>query len=67
MILRREDEEAWLDCAKNPFDNVESILQQFPSDLMDAHVTSTRVNNTRYNFPDCGEPADDDKAQGSLL
>jgi putative SOS response-associated peptidase YedK len=63
VILRREDEEKWLDCTTNPFEKAEAALQQFPSDLMDAHITSTRVNNPRYNLPDCGEPADE---QGSL-
>jgi len=58
VILRREDEEKWLDCATTPFDKAESALQQFPSELMDAHITSTRVNNTRYNLPDCGALAD---------
>ena len=51
VILRPEDEEKWLDCATTPFDKAESALQQFPSDLMDAHITSTRVNNTRSNLP----------------
>jgi putative SOS response-associated peptidase YedK len=63
VILRREDEEKWLDCT-NPFDKAEAALQQFPSELMAAHVTSTRVNNPNYNLPDCGDPVEE---QGPLL
>ncbi len=33
VILRRENEENWLDCSTTPFDKAESTLQQFPSDL----------------------------------
>jgi len=62
MILRREDEEKWLDCATAPFDKAESALQQFPSDLQDAHITSTRVNHMRYNLPDCGASAEDQRS-----
>jgi putative SOS response-associated peptidase YedK len=51
VILRPEDEERWLDCETNSFDKAESAPQQFPADLMDAHITSQRVNNTRYNCP----------------
>jgi hypothetical protein len=37
-------------------------LVPFPSDEMAAHVTTTRVNNSRYNEPDCGAPV-----EGQLL
>jgi putative SOS response-associated peptidase YedK len=55
-ILRSEDEDRWLDCAANPFDKATSVLTPYPSEEMAAHITSTRVNNSRYNEPDCGAP-----------
>jgi putative SOS response-associated peptidase YedK len=58
-ILRPEEEETWLDCAGSPFDKVEPLLVPFPSDEMAAHITSTRVNNSRYNEPDCGRPIEE--------
>jgi len=57
-ILHSEDDENWIDCAANPFDKVAPLLVPYPSDQMAAHITSTRVNNTRYNEPDCGAPVE---------
>ena len=57
-ILHPDDEETWLDCAGNPFDKVAAFLVPFPSDEMAAHITTTRVNNSKYNEPDCGAPVD---------
>jgi len=57
-ILHPEDEESWLNCTGYPFDNVEPLLVPFPSDQMAAHITSTRVNNPRYNEADCGAPVE---------
>ena len=57
-ILHSEDEENWINCAANPFDKVAPLLVPYPSDQMAAHITSTRVNNTRYNEPDCGAPVE---------
>ena len=58
-ILHPDDEETWLNCAGNSFEKVESLLVSFPSDEMAAHVTTTRVNNSRYNEPDCGTSMED--------
>jgi putative SOS response-associated peptidase YedK len=66
-ILRREDEAAWLDCAGNPFEKAQSVLKPFPSELMAAHITSTRVSNPRYNEPDCGAPETDARIQERLF
>ena len=65
-ILHPENEEKWLDCATHPFDKVESLLMQFPAELMGAHITSTRVNSPAYNEPDCGAPAEN-QSQLALL
>lgn len=52
VILRREDEEAWL----NP-DNVEPeqlmrLLSQFPADELEAFPISSLVNSPKNNFPE---------------
>jgi putative SOS response-associated peptidase YedK len=53
LILHREDEERWLDCAANDFAKVQSLVKPFPSDLMTAHEVSRRINNPKYDAPDC--------------
>lgn len=56
VILHREDEEKWLDCSASPFDKVHSLLKPFPADLMAAHEVSKRMNNPKYDAPDCCAP-----------
>jgi putative SOS response-associated peptidase YedK len=58
-ILHPDDEETWLNCTGNPFEKAAPLLVPFPSDEMAAHVTTTRVNNSSYNEPDCGAPVGD--------
>jgi putative SOS response-associated peptidase YedK len=58
-ILHPDDEETWLNCGGNPFEKLAPLLVPFPSEEMAAHVTTTRVNNSRYNEPDCGQPIED--------
>ena len=42
VILRREDEEEWLDATRRaPFAKAKSLLKPYPEDLMDAHVVLT--------------------------
>jgi putative SOS response-associated peptidase YedK len=43
-ILRREDEERWLDVSGAQFDKVRLVLKPFPSEQMGAHDVSTLVN-----------------------
>jgi putative SOS response-associated peptidase YedK len=59
LILHKDDERAWLDCAANPFDKVQSLVKPFPSELMAAHEISKRINNPNYDAPDCNEPVED--------
>lgn len=59
VILHREDEEKWLDCSDTPFDKLQSLLKPFPSDLMAAHEISKRINNPKYDAPDCSAPVDE--------
>jgi len=58
VILQREDEERWLDCSAVPFDQVKSLLKPFPADLMAAHEISKRINNPKYDMPDCIAPVE---------
>jgi putative SOS response-associated peptidase YedK len=56
LILHREDEEKWLVCAANDFDKVQSLVKPFPADIMAAHEVSRRVNNPKYDAPECSAP-----------
>jgi putative SOS response-associated peptidase YedK len=35
---------------------VQSLLKPFPADLMAAHDVSKRMNNPKYDAPDCSAP-----------
>ena len=48
----------WLDGAAARFDKVQSLLKPFPSDLMTAHEISKRINNPKYDAPDCVTPVE---------
>jgi SOS response associated peptidase (SRAP) len=43
VILRREDEEQWLDVSRTSFAKAQSLLKPLPEELMDAHDVSTIV------------------------
>jgi len=58
VILHRDDEEKWLDCSATPFDKLQSLLKPFPADLMAAHEVSERMNNPKYDAPDCSAPVE---------
>jgi len=58
-ILHRDDEAKWLDCAANTFNNVQALLNPFPSELMAAHEISKRINNPKYDAPECSAPVED--------
>jgi putative SOS response-associated peptidase YedK len=58
VILHRDDEDRWLDCPATPFDKVQSLLKPFQSDLMAAHEVSKRMNNPKYDAPDCSAPVE---------
>lgn len=58
VILDRDDEDRWLDCPATPFEKVQSLLKPFPSDLMAAHEVSKRMNNPKYDAPDCSAPVE---------
>lgn len=59
VILHRDDEERWLDCSATSFDNVQTLLKPFPANLMAAHEVSKRINNPKYDAPDCVAPVEE--------
>ena len=58
VILQREDEAQWLDCSAVTFDKVQPLLKPFPVELMAAHEISKRINNPKYDAPDCVAPVE---------
>ena len=61
VILRREDEEQWLDASRTPFVKAKSLLKPYPEELMDAHDVSPIVNSAKYDGPECIQPVSDDE------
>ena len=61
MILRREDEEQWLDASRTPFVKAKSLLKPYPDELLDAHDVSPIVNSAKYDGAECIEPVSDDE------
>lgn len=58
VILQRDDEAKWLDCSQDSFSKVQSLLKPFPAQLMAAYEVSKRMNNPKYDAPDCSAPVD---------
>ena len=67
VILRREDEEEWLDVSRTRFGKARSLLKPHPAELMDAYDVSPLVNSAKYDGPECVEPVSDDQLPGSQL
>jgi putative SOS response-associated peptidase YedK len=61
VILRREDEEQWLDASRPLFVKAKSILKPYPEELMDAHDVSPIVNSAKYDGPECIRSVSDDE------
>jgi SOS response associated peptidase (SRAP) len=53
VILRREDEEQWLDVSGARFEKARSILKPYPSEQMDAYDVSTFVNKPENDTAGC--------------
>lgn len=58
LILHPDAEARWLDCAANDFAAVHELVKPFDSDLMAAHEVSKRINNPRYEAPNCSAPVE---------
>jgi putative SOS response-associated peptidase YedK len=64
VILLREDEEKWIDCAANPFETVQPLLKSFPSELTEAWEVSRQIYQPGFDGAACVAPAEE---QPSLL
>jgi len=53
VIIRVQDEDAWLDCSVSNTDRLSSILGPYPSSEMTSYEVSTFVNSPRNDSPDC--------------
>ena len=56
VILRREDEEQWLDVAGALFEKARSVLNRYPSEQMTAHDVSILVNKPENDTAECIQP-----------
>jgi putative SOS response-associated peptidase YedK len=57
MLRRREDIEAWLDAAHRPPAAVRTLLQPYAGADLAYFPVAAKVNNARYDQPDCAAPA----------
>ncbi|PWK13118.1 SOS response-associated peptidase [Tumebacillus permanentifrigoris] len=53
VILRREDEELWLDREHFDSERLQSLLTPYPEDEMFAYPVAAMVGNVRNELPDC--------------
>jgi putative SOS response-associated peptidase YedK len=67
VIFDREACQKWLDAAIEDADALQALLRPYPAEEMTAYPISTAVNSPRHDGPDCIEPADPAKRQGSLF
>ncbi len=56
VILRREDESAWIDPALTDTDELKKFLMPYPPHLMAAYKVSTMVNSAENDKPECIKP-----------
>ena len=66
VILRPEFENKWLDSGNSDVSELESMLQPYPSEEMEAFEISKYVNNPRNQGIECIQPVDD-SIQTTLL
>ena len=55
VIVRREDEDAWLN-SQTDESTLLQILKPFEASLMDSHEVSSAVNSPSHNAEDCIKP-----------
>jgi putative SOS response-associated peptidase YedK len=56
VILKRQDEEAWLD-PKVASTRLTALIAPYPAEEMEAYEVSKLINNAAVDTPDCIEPA----------
>jgi putative SOS response-associated peptidase YedK len=68
VILRRKDEEQWLDASRTTFAKARPLLKPYPAELMDTHDVAPIVNSAKYDGPECIQPvSEDDMPRGAQL
>ena len=55
MILREQDEAAWLN-SRLSLDEARALLVPVPAELLMAYEVSPRINSPAYNTPDVLQP-----------
>ncbi|PSB05241.1 SOS response-associated peptidase [Merismopedia glauca] len=55
VILAQENYDLWLDCQEDNLEKLPEILRPVPDGEITAKPVSTRVNNAKYDRPDCLE------------
>ncbi len=60
VILRHEEEDAWLDTGLPP-ERLSRILSPYPADRMEAYPVAPLVNKVRNDSPECIAPAADEE------
>lgn len=66
-ILRREDEDAWLDSELKDTDSIVALLKSYPAKSMEAFPVSRRVNAPQNDDELNIEPVVEENEQGSLF
>ena len=56
VILRREDEEQWLDVSGARFEKARFVLKPYSAEQMTAHDVSTLVNKPENDSAECIQP-----------
>jgi len=56
VIIRKEDEDRWLDNDKKDKEALLALLKPYSSDEMDYYAVSTMVNSPANNVPECIKP-----------
>ena len=53
VIIRKEDEDRWLDGEEKYSSTLQALLKPYPSDEMNCYAVSTMVNSPANNSPEC--------------
>ena len=57
VVLRREDEDTWMDHSTNDLNKIKNLLRPFPASEMDSYKVSSLVNKVKNDSPDCVKPS----------
>lgn len=61
VILDARDYDVWIDPSIKDTEQLQGLLAACPDDVLTAYPISTRVNNPRFDRPECTEPIETDK------